>query len=86
MYGCTYDIYRDASNHAWERQDLDRVSSVSPVEVIGVVVRRIENPGKVHPSHYKCSYANIPAMACAYGLPEDTLYVEAMKAFSPRNP
>ncbi|KAK4775502.1 hypothetical protein SAY87_023463 [Trapa incisa] len=71
-------------------KDLDGVSSVTPVEVTGVV-RGSEKPSifvpENDPSSSQWFYVDVPAIARACGLPQDTLYVEDMNEnVNPSNP
>lgn len=55
------------------------VPAVTPVEVVGVI-RGSEKPSIFVPANEPNSrqwfYVDVPAIACACGLPEDTIYVE----------
>ncbi|KAG2306104.1 hypothetical protein Bca52824_025852 [Brassica carinata] len=57
----------------------EQVSTVKPVEVVGVI-RGGENPSIFVPANDPSTgqwfYVDVPAMARAIGLPEDTIYVE----------
>ncbi|CAN7048135.1 unnamed protein product [Brassica oleracea var. botrytis] len=57
----------------------EHVSAVKPVEVVGVI-RGGENPSIFVPANDPSTgqwfYVDVPAMARAIGLPEDTIYVE----------
>lgn len=57
----------------------DQAVAVTPVEVVGVV-RESENPSIFvpanEPSSFQWFYVDVPAIACAAGLPEDTIFVE----------
>ncbi|KAL0857347.1 hypothetical protein Bca101_062501 [Brassica carinata] len=59
--------------------DLEDVPTVKPVEVVGVI-RGGENPSIFVPANDPSTgqwfYVDVPAMARAIGLPEDTIYVE----------
>lgn len=68
----------------------DSVSTVSPVEVIGIV-RGSEKPSIFvppnEPSSSQWFYVDIPAIARTCGLPEDTIYVEDVNEnVNPSNP
>ncbi|CAN0902237.1 Surfeit locus protein 1 [Linum grandiflorum] len=57
----------------------EKHSSINPVEVVGVI-RGSENPSAFVPANDPSSgqwfYVDVPAIAAACGLPEDTIYVE----------
>lgn len=71
-------------------QDLDSISSVTPVKVTGVI-RGSEKPCIFVPENDSGSsqwfYVDVPAIAHACGLPEDTHYVEDINEnVNPSNP
>ncbi|KAH0850310.1 hypothetical protein HID58_095646 [Brassica napus] len=78
------DSWRDKAQESTEsdsvkNESTEHVSAVKPVEVVGVI-RGGENPSIFVPANDPSTgqwfYVDVPAMARAIGLPEDTIYVE----------
>ncbi|KAM7482923.1 hypothetical protein LguiB_007506 [Lonicera macranthoides] len=68
----------------------EQVPDVTPVEVVGVV-RGSEKPSIFvpanDPSSFQWFYVDVPAIACACGLPENTIYIEDINDnVNPSNP
>ena len=72
---------------SWNLQD--HVPAVTPVEVVGVV-RESENPSMFVPENdlrHQWFYVDIPAIAHASGIAENTIYIEDIhENINPSNP